>query len=80
MAQSSADDLIKQALSMPENIRARIAERLIASLHGEPSREIDEAWHLEIERRVEEIDSGEVQCIPWEDIKDRLYRNAKNEA
>ena len=80
MKQASADNLIKEALLMPENMRARIAESLITSLHGQPSHKIDEAWHLEIERRVKEIDSGDVQCIPWEDIRDRLYRNAKNEA
>ena len=76
----SADNIIKEALDMPENERARIAESLIPSLHKQPSREIDEAWHKEIERRVSEIDSGEVECIPWEDVRNRLYRNANNEA
>ena len=78
MGESSAEDLIKEALSLPENSRAKIAERLIASLHGEPSREVDEAWHLEMESRIRQIDSGEVQCIPWEEIRNRLYRNAEN--
>ncbi len=75
----SADNLIREALSMPDNERARIAERLIVSLHDQPSLEVDEAWHKEIERRVNEIDSGEVRCIPWEDIRNRLYKNARNE-
>ncbi len=78
MKELSPEDLIKEALSMPENMRAKIAERLIASLHGKPSREIDEAWHLEMESRVRQIDTGEVQCIPWEDIRNRLYKNAEN--
>ncbi|MCP4109644.1 MAG: addiction module protein [Desulfobacteraceae bacterium] len=69
---SSSDNLIKEALSMPENERARIAEKLIVSLHDQPSHKTDEAWHIEIERRVKEINSDEVQCIPWEDIRDRL--------
>jgi len=76
----SADNIIKEALDMPENERARIAESLISSLHKQPSREIDEAWHKEIERRVREIDSGEVEYIPWEDVRNRLYSNANNEA
>ncbi len=77
---SCADNLIQETLSMPENERARIAERLIVSLHDQTSHKTDEAWHTEIERRVKEINSGEVQCIPWEDIRDRLYRNVNNEA
>ncbi len=69
---SCADNPIQETLSMPENEHARIAERLIISLHGQTSHNIDEAWHTEIERRVKEINSDEVQCIPWEDIRDRL--------
>ncbi len=76
----NADSVIKEALGMPENDRALIAERLIASLHEHPSREIEEAWHKEIMKRATEIDSGEVDCIPWEDIKQRLYRNANDES
>jgi putative addiction module component (TIGR02574 family) len=75
----SADSLLQQALDMPENERARLAEKLISSLHEQPSREIDEAWHREIERRIQEIDSGKVVCVPWEDIRNRLYRNAADE-
>ncbi len=56
---SSADNLIQEDLLMPENERARIAERLIVSLHDQPSHKIDEAWHTEIELRVKEINSGE---------------------
>ena len=79
METMTSDKVIKVALGLPEKERARIAERLISSLHDNPSREIEEAWHKEIEKRVKEIDSGKVECIPWEEIKDRLYRNAKNE-
>ncbi len=80
MGKLSADSIIKEALDMSENERAKIAEILISSLHEQPSREIDEAWHKEIEHRVSEIDSGEIECIPWEDVRNRLYKNANNEA
>ena len=79
MAITNADSVIKEALGMPENERARIAERLIASLHEHPSHEIEEAWHKEIEKRAKEIDTGEVDCLPWEDIKKRLHRDSANE-
>lgn len=71
------DKIIKQALKRPETERARIAEKLIASLDGTPSAEIEQAWQKEITRRVHEVDSGKVKCVPWEEIRDRLYGNAK---
>jgi hypothetical protein len=39
--------------------------------------EIDAAWQAEIEKRVNEIDSGAVRCIRWEDIRDGLFNNAR---
>lgn len=39
--------------------------------------EIDAAWQAEIEKLVNEIDSGEVRCIPWDDMRDRLFNNAR---
>lgn len=40
------------------------------------SRDIEKSWQKEIQRRVKEIDYGEVECIPWEEVRDRLYGNA----
>ncbi len=70
--------IIKDALEKPEGERAKIAEILISSLHESPSHDIEEAWQKEIQRRVKETDSGKVECIPWEEIRDRLYGNAKD--
>ncbi|HEY6327875.1 MAG TPA: addiction module protein [Blastocatellia bacterium] len=46
-------------LSAPE--RARLIERLIASLDADP--EVEEAWAAEVERRQAEIDSGAVSLL-----------------
>jgi len=32
----------------------------------------EEAWREEISRRIQEIDSGAVQLIPWEEARRRL--------
>jgi len=52
-----------QKLSLEE--RARLAERLIASLDEDP--EIEAAWIKEVRRRDEELVSGAVEGIPLED-------------
>lgn len=34
-------------------------------MSAEPSTEVAAAWDAEIERRIREIDAGEVECVPW---------------
>lgn len=68
--------ILDDALRQPEKERARIAETLIASLDAAPGPEVKRAWQEEIDRRLREMDSGTVQCIPWEQVRDRLQRNA----
>jgi putative addiction module component (TIGR02574 family) len=51
-----------QALKLSAEERAQLADRLIASLFGD--QDIEEAWAVEVERRVQEIESGRVQLIP----------------
>jgi putative addiction module component (TIGR02574 family) len=34
---------------------------------------VEAAWSEEIERRVRQIDAGEVTTIPWEDVRAKLY-------
>lgn len=51
-----------EALKLSAAERARLAERLIASLDEDA--EIEEAWAVEVERRIAEIESGSVQLTP----------------
>ncbi len=47
---------------------------LIESLHSEVDLDAEEAWNAEIQRRVEELDSGKVETIPWSEVRQRLFR------
>jgi putative addiction module component (TIGR02574 family) len=53
-------ELLKKALALPPETRAALATSLFENL--------DE----EIKRRIEDIDSGKVQMIPYEEIRRRL--------
>ena len=72
----SAEDIIDRALREPEKDRARIAEILISSLENSVDKNVEFAWQEEVTRRLKEIDSGAVKCIPWEEVRDKLQRNA----
>ena len=51
-----------EALKLSAEERARLADRLLASLSEDA--EIEEAWAVEVERRIAEIESGRVQLVP----------------
>ncbi len=63
-----------EALSLPIEDRARLAEHLIASLDA--GAETEQAWAKEIERRLQMLDSDAVKSIPasevFAEIRDRL--------
>ena len=63
---SSAETVEAAALQLPRAERARLAERLIASLDEDAA--IEQAWAEEIRRRVEELRTGRVQPIPGEQV------------
>lgn len=71
-----AESVLAQALQMPAKERATIAERLLASLDTEVDAEVEMAWQQEVQRRLAEIDNGEVVCLPWEQVLQRLRANS----
>jgi putative addiction module component (TIGR02574 family) len=73
---TSVEGIIAQALQMPPKIRAVIAERLLSSLDSETDLEVEVAWQQEVQRRIGEVEKGEVVCIPWEQVLQRLRGNA----
>ncbi|MES2048690.1 MAG: addiction module protein [Pseudomonadota bacterium] len=58
---SSVEVLEAEVLQLPAAQRAHLVERLIASLDVDP--EIEEAWAIEVERRLTEIDRGAVTLL-----------------
>ena len=50
------------ALQLTPADRARVVDRLIATLDADP--EVEEAWAAEIERRQSEIENGTVSLLP----------------
>ena len=51
----------------------------IETLYGEAEPGAEEAWQAVIERRVEELDKGAVEAVPWSEVRERLFRVATTE-
>lgn len=71
---SRAQELLREALSLPIDERADVAAELLASLDdvgGEDVARVEAAWAAEIERRARRVMAGESAGIPWEDVRRR---------
>ena len=67
---ATVETLEADALQLAPSDRARLVERLIASLDADP--EIEEAWAAEVERRLTEIETGAVSLLSGSEVLARL--------
>ena len=61
----SVDAVVAEALALSAEERARVADRLLASLTEDVG--IDDAWAAEVERRLAAIESGQMKLVPARD-------------
>lgn len=61
-------------MTLSLEVRAELAERLIGSLAEDVAPEITEAQLAEVKRRIAEVESGEVELIPGDEVFARARR------
>jgi len=69
------EDLAKEAMTMPPEARARLADLLVQSLDNAPLNSIDRAWIEVARRRRDEVRDGKVKTIPG-DVAMKLVRDS----
>ena len=67
-------ELKQKAAKLSDGERAELALSLIESLDGPADPDVEEAWRVEIEHRIGQIDRGEVELIPGDEVFARLRR------
>ena len=77
MKQQTAKKVIDAALELPVSQKAKVVEELLATLEGEPDKDVDAAWAAEIEQRTRQIDRGEVLPVSWSRVKKSASRRAR---
>lgn len=60
----SIEQIEREALALPGEARARLAERLVESLEAPEFGRLDQLWAAEAKRRRDEVRQGKVQTIP----------------
>jgi len=62
------EKIAEEALKLPREARAFVAERLLESLDHEEEFAVSDEWLVEIRRRCREVDSGAVALIAADDV------------
>jgi putative addiction module component (TIGR02574 family) len=63
------DELMKQAMSLPPEDREILANSLFESLDHPVDEGVEAAWQEEVARRMNDIESGKVKTVPWEQVR-----------
>jgi putative addiction module component (TIGR02574 family) len=69
---ATPEEIFRDAAALPQEARAELAERLIASLAEDVSPETIEAQLAEVRRRIAQVESGEAQVIPGDEVLARV--------
>lgn len=75
---TTVEELVDQAMILPGEARARLADLLVESLDSSDLGPIDKLWATEAKRRRDEVRTGQVETVPGEDalrkVRDSVLR------
>lgn len=74
---TNVERVTEQAMKLPAQSRAELADRLVESLDSEEIGQIDRLWVVEAKRRRDEVRSGKVKTISSVDASQRVRRAIK---
>jgi len=61
-------DIERDAIALPKDQRLQLAKKLISSVDEVDAVGVEEAWAVEIQRRIESHRSSEVETIPANEV------------
>ena len=68
------DQIVEETRQLPTDVVAELVDRIWAARHGGMEAGIQEAWKQEARRRVSEIQNGQVEGIPGEEVSARIRK------
>jgi hypothetical protein len=75
---TTIEQLAEQAMNLPAESRAKLADLLVESLDADELGRIEQMWVTEAKRRRDEVRSGKVKSIPGDvglrKVRDTLKR------
>lgn len=71
------DKIVEDALSLPNDLRAVVVDKLLESLNIPSQKEIDLLWTNEAEKRFKEIRNGKAKSIGGELVFNEIRKKYK---
>jgi putative addiction module component (TIGR02574 family) len=72
-------ELYAAAAELPDGDRAELARMLLETRAEGAETEVEVAWAEEVERRIRQVDEGEVDLVPWEQVRAELFALTRND-
>lgn len=66
-------DLIAEAISLPVEERAILADTILKSLNP-PDPDMDQRWAAVARRRLAELRSGQVEAVPGDEVFKKIWK------
>lgn len=66
------DEIRDAVMELGGEERGALADSIWESFLTPEEKEIQEEWIAEAERRIEDVRTGKVKTIPWEEVRERL--------
>jgi putative addiction module component (TIGR02574 family) len=70
------DQIVEETRKLPPETVAELVERIMVARHGGMDPSIEAAWKTESDRRIAEIEAGEVKGVPLEESPARARKIA----
>jgi hypothetical protein len=67
-------EIEKSALNLDRKSKARLADLLLKSIHGDIDPEIEQAWIQEVEKREKSLESGEASLFSSSKVLDEARK------
>ena len=77
MSTKALDSIRENVMALSLDDRAELARELLASLDGPPDSDAQQAWDVELCRRINELRAGKATLLEPEDVLARARRRLK---
>ena len=68
------EQIVEETRQLPPDVVAELVERILITRHGGIEVSVEESWKQETRRRIAEIENGQVQGIPGEEVSARIRK------
>ena len=68
------DQIVEETQHLPPRQISELVDRLTLNLHHAIDPEIEQAWVKEVQKRVAELESGQVKEVSGEEVSERIRK------